>query len=718
MEHMLFEFADRATVPCFIGQDVRDELVEHIREMQADKVLLVTEENVEKMYGDFFRSLTSVSSPAPGETLDEVEATVDVNKVVLPSGDEAKAWAHLSKLVHWNFEIGATKRSVVVAFGGGALLNVAGLFASICYRGMKLVYVPTTFLAMHDVVTSLKTSICFDGRKNNIGSFYAPQKILIDVAFCRTLPKSEVMSGLGELAKNACLFGGKHAEGFISALSKERIDSHNAGSGEELHLDDHILFKLTRLGVEAKMTMLKTDAYEKTSAMIFEYGHTMSHAIEKAYGDGVVPHGIGVTYGMLMCSYVAEKLGIMSAEDRIEHDQLCRLLTRRWPLPEPKPEAAVVFNRAMKDSKRGITSEAPDEISDVLLRKVGDVLPSKTNMLNKFPNKLVWEWLIDMGFPAPEKQAPQRDDCPPLLAKVGSAKNDQELEDLGLQPLQAGFANRVCSTILGSQEVIVKRYTDLVFLRIEPEAIGAVDTYAGERNVGPKVYFSNPQGLVEERIAGRTLNEKDMHKGDEALLDKVARSLASLHELPVPRACEGEPMLWRTVSKMMAVVSRKPELIPVGMPSVEELRAEVVVAKDALERRRPKVMLCHGDCKPSNVIFDDKTGTAQLIDFELGGPNYRSFDLMKMFRTAAGPSEKCMRRFFKAYLERMGEDAGEEQVTSLLAEAHMFEPLTWLEAAVFFLTLPQFKPSAGKWNELALDRWQKYCETKHHLFRA
>merc|ERR1712217_971876 len=120
--------------------------------------------------------------------------------------------------MRWAFEAGATKKTVIVAFGGGALINVTGLFASILYRGTKVVYIPTTLLAMHDVTTSLKTSICHDGRKNNIGSFYAPIKILIDVAFCRTLPRDELFSGLGELAKNAALLGGKHSEGFIQAL--------------------------------------------------------------------------------------------------------------------------------------------------------------------------------------------------------------------------------------------------------------------------------------------------------------------------------------------------------------------------------------------------------------------------------------------------------------------------------------------------------------------
>jgi 3-dehydroquinate synthase/2-deoxy-scyllo-inosose synthase len=302
--------------------------------------------------------------------------------------------------MRWNFSVGATKKSVVVAFGGGALINVAGLFASIAYRGMKAVYVPTTFLAMHDVVTSLKTSICFDGRKNNIGSFYAPVKILIDTGFCRTLPTGELFSGLGELAKNAALFGGRHAEGFVNALSTACVDGHNGGSGEEFSLPDDAILKLTRLGVEAKMDMLLHDAYEKSSAMIFEYGHTISHAIEKTYGDGVVPHGLGVTYGMLACSYAAEKMGLMTKEARVEHDNICELLTSRWPLPKPLPHVAEVMARAMKDSKRGITAETAEEISDVLLYSVGDVVPSKTSMLNKLPAVLFAEWLESVGFGA------------------------------------------------------------------------------------------------------------------------------------------------------------------------------------------------------------------------------------------------------------------------------------------------------------------------------
>merc|ERR1712066_1197465 len=119
-------------------------------------------------------------------------------------------------------------------------------------------------------------------------------------------------------------------------------------------MDQNTLSMLLALGIEAKMTPLRQDAYEKTTGMIFEYGHTVSHAIEKAYGDGTIPHGLGVTYGMLSSSYAAERLGIMSPEDRKERDAMCWLLLSRWALPEPKPTIEAVMERAMKDSKRGI----------------------------------------------------------------------------------------------------------------------------------------------------------------------------------------------------------------------------------------------------------------------------------------------------------------------------------------------------------------------------
>jgi 3-dehydroquinate synthetase len=129
----------------------------------------------------------------------------------------------------------------------------------------------------------------------------------------------------------------------------------------------------------------------------------VSHAIEKAYGDGTIPHGLGVAYGMLCCSFVSQRLGLMTAEDGKFHDQLCNLLIERWPLPEPRPTANQILELSLRDSKRGITAEKTHEISEVLLRRVGE--PVKTpSMLFAFDSCIFWDWLLDMGFPE-ENQA-------------------------------------------------------------------------------------------------------------------------------------------------------------------------------------------------------------------------------------------------------------------------------------------------------------------------
>lgn len=398
MDEFSLVFGDKHTVPAFIGSDTQKEICKQLLELKADKLLIVTEETVDELYGDYFDSLRAEETGAFASA-----GSVTLEKFVLPSGEAAKSWENLTRLLEWNFKVDATKKSVVVAFGGGSLLNVAGLFASLAFRGMKAVYIPTTFLAMHYVATSLKTSISFDGRKDNIGSFFAPEKVLIDVGFCSTLPRNELFSGLGELAKNAALFGADHAKAFQRTLSKESIDAMNGGSGEEFNLGDDTVLALVKLGIDAKMSVLADDAYEKTSGMVFQYGHTVAHALEKAYDDGTIPHGIGVCYGMLSCSFAAEKMGLMSGDDRREHDAICGLLVERCPLPEPKPSLERVMDLVMRDSQRGLASERDAEVSDVLIRRVGDIVTTPSGNLSRFSAAYVAQWLEEMGFKAASK---------------------------------------------------------------------------------------------------------------------------------------------------------------------------------------------------------------------------------------------------------------------------------------------------------------------------
>merc|ERR1711988_1590704 len=230
------------------------------------------------------------------------------------------------------------------------------------------------------------------------------------------------------------------------------------------------------------------------------------------------------------------------------------------------------------------------------------------------------------------------------------------------------------------------------------------------------VLYAAKSGLVMDRLPGRTLAEADLHKGDARLLGAVADLLARCHELPTPQPFrEGVPLLWREIDKMMDVVARRPELIPKDMPDIEGITAEINVMKVALDKHKPRVTFCHGSMNPRNVLLSSD-GSVKFIDWELGGPNYRGFDLMKLFRTSGASSERCMEYFLRVYAASIGELQCKDDVSTLLREVRMFEPLTWLEAVVFFLVMPQFKPEGVmKWNELAIHGWSKFKETKFRL---
>jgi len=333
----------------------------------------------------------------------------------------------------------------------------------------------------------------------------------------------------------------------------------------------------------------------------------------------------------------------------------------------------------------------------------------------------VCKWLYSMGFPH-ESTKPQAgedsvltdEECKSLLDEVRTS-SDSDLLGFGFEPLTVGFANHVWATKRRGQALVLKRYTDAAFLRVDAGVIGSVDVHCGNHGIGPRVLYSSPQGMVMERIEGNTLVEADMHSEDLDLLENVAELLAELHQLPLPEACKGQqPMMWKSIGAMLEASARKPELWPEGMPSIDAVAEEVSKAQLAIEQRNCCTVLCHGDFKPSNVV-QSKSGKISFIDHELGGLNYRSFDLMKVFRTAEKSSQASMEHFICTYAEKIGLKS-EAEIAELMREAKVFESLTWLEAACFFLAMPQFKPSeTTQWNELALDRWQKYESTRDAL---
>jgi 3-dehydroquinate synthetase len=344
-----------------------------IRALDPDRVLVVVDSVVSGLYPDDIKRFAGLGS-SPGIVF------------VTPEGERCKTLPILGELAETFLAGGATKRSLVLAFGGGAAMNLGGLAAALIYRGLQLCYVPTTLMAQNDVVPSMKTAINLCDRKNNFGTFHAASLNVVDTRYLHTLPARELRAGMGELVKNALVLGGEHF-----AVAERMLNAHAQET-----FDDSLLAEIVETGIRAKLPALSTDEREIGPGMIFEYGHTVGHALELCYPPGVLPHGLAICRGMQCCSYVASQLGLMGRADAARYDGLIQQLLPE-ALPHPLPTVADVMFRVMRDGKRGRAQESADECACVLLAAVGEPIRTPT-MLSKFPSTLVADWLRVQGL--------------------------------------------------------------------------------------------------------------------------------------------------------------------------------------------------------------------------------------------------------------------------------------------------------------------------------
>lgn len=255
---------------------------------------------------------------------------------------------------------GGTHQSCVVTLGGGVIGNLAGLAAALLVRGVRLVHIPTTLLAATDSILSLKQGVNVrdaSGRlvKNLIGTFYAPECVLVYLSFWQSLPLQEIRAGLCELVKNVV---GIHPDCLAEVAALLCPDARY--SLEECQ-------RIFALCFMAKQEVMWEDAHEKGPALILELGHTFGHALESHTG---LSHGLAIGLGMLVAARISVVRGLLSVS---EEAQLVQLLTRNGA-PTTLPvdldvEAILELMRA--DNKIGYLSHRPGFHVMVLLEHLG-----------------------------------------------------------------------------------------------------------------------------------------------------------------------------------------------------------------------------------------------------------------------------------------------------------------------------------------------------------
>jgi 3-dehydroquinate synthase len=298
---------------------------------------------------------TNVAAHAESASAALAAAGFQTAFAVLPPGEAQKSLAAASGLYDRLVELHADRRTLVVAVGGGVIGDLAGFVAATYNRGLPLLMVPTTLLAMVDSSVGGKVAVNHPRAKNLIGTFHQPVGVWIDPAALATLPEREYRSGLAEVVKYGVILDAD----FFAYLEANRA----AVLRREPAAVRHVVTRCCRL----KADVVEQDEREETGRRaVLNYGHTFAHAFETAAGYGGWLHGEAVAAGMVCASRLAERRGLIGPELTARQVRLLEALglptaPQRWPA-----EALLATMRSDKKALAG-------RLRFVLPRRLGEV---------------------------------------------------------------------------------------------------------------------------------------------------------------------------------------------------------------------------------------------------------------------------------------------------------------------------------------------------------
>ncbi|RBP88987.1 3-dehydroquinate synthase [Cytobacillus firmus] len=270
------------TYPVYIGSGAIEGLGSYIKDTfpVMTNIMIITDETVR-----------AIHLPALEAALKGIDAKV----CTVPSGEKAKTFEVYYQCLSFALEHKLDRKSLILAFGGGAVGDLGGFVAATFMRGIPFIQIPTTILA-HDSAVGGKVAINHPSGKNMVGSFYQPQAVFYDLNFLESLPPKEVRSGFAEVIKHSLI----HDMSFYLSL-KDNIRSLDGLPSDELS------GMLTK-GIEIKGMIVAEDEKEAGVRAFLNLGHTLGHAIEAEKGYGVWTHGESVAVGMLFALHLSKKL--------------------------------------------------------------------------------------------------------------------------------------------------------------------------------------------------------------------------------------------------------------------------------------------------------------------------------------------------------------------------------------------------------------------------
>lgn len=275
-----------------------------------------------------------------------------VDSLVVTHGEPSKSLAVASRMYDFLVLHRAERSHVIVALGGGVVGDLAGFVAATFLRGMPLVQVPTSLMAMVDSSIGGKVAVNHPDGKNLIGAFYQPRMVLADVEALMTLPRRELVSGWAEVVKHGLI---RDADYF------HFLEEHADGLAA---LDQDVSTSAIRRSAAIKAEVVSQDEKEAGLRTILNYGHTIAHGLETATGYEQLLHGEAVAVGMTGAALISQQLGLLG-EKAVERQRRV-LEVLGLPTAQPGADAAAIL-RAMELDKKTLGMA----VRWVLLERIG-----------------------------------------------------------------------------------------------------------------------------------------------------------------------------------------------------------------------------------------------------------------------------------------------------------------------------------------------------------
>lgn len=303
------------------------------------KICIVTDSNVGPLYAEAVAN--ALKSEYPHLLIHTFEA-----------GEEHKNLDTVNRLYETLIRNHFDRKDLLIALGGGVVGDLTGFTAATYLRGIDFIQVPTTLLSQVDSSIGGKTGVDFMQYKNMVGAFYQPKLVYMNLSTLSTLPRQQLVSGMGEVLKHGLI----KDRAFFFWIKEHEAELQNL----QMEALEEMIFRSCNI----KREVVERDPREKGERALLNFGHTIGHAIE-TLSDFNLFHGECVGLGMVAASYLSMQLGNISSEEfRMVKETLVRF---HLPTEVSGYDPAAVLAATKSDKKM-----EGSRVKFILLKEIGD----------------------------------------------------------------------------------------------------------------------------------------------------------------------------------------------------------------------------------------------------------------------------------------------------------------------------------------------------------